>query len=113
MVFVVAGWGWTEVDGERFEWGPGDSMHMPAWAWHRSGNDGEATARYMTFSSEPLLATMGMSVLEDAGHADVRRPCRRRPPVLRGPDRRRPLRPPPAPGGRRAGQRRNGRLHTT
>ncbi|MDQ1664972.1 MAG: gentisate 1,2-dioxygenase [Actinomycetota bacterium] len=71
MVFVVAGWGWTEIDGERIDWGPGDSLHLPAWAWHRSGNDGSETARYLTFSSEPLMDTMGMSVLEDAGDAAV------------------------------------------
>ncbi|MEU4481058.1 cupin domain-containing protein [Micromonospora sp. NPDC023966] len=68
MVLVVAGWGWTEIDGEQIEWGPGDSLHIPAWAWHRSGNDGTTTARYLTFSSEPMLDTMGMSVLDDAGH---------------------------------------------
>ena len=71
MVFVVAGWGWTEIDGERIQWGPGDSLHIPAWAWHRSGNDGSAAARYLTFSSEPMLATMGMSILEDAGHTPL------------------------------------------
>ncbi|MET7398244.1 cupin domain-containing protein [Dactylosporangium sp. NPDC005572] len=68
MVFVVAGWGWTEIDGERVSWGPGDSLHLPAWSWHRSGNDAGETARYLTFSSEPMLHTMGMAVLEDAGH---------------------------------------------
>ena len=68
MVFVVAGRGWTEIDGERIGWGPGDSMHLPAWAWHRSGNDSGEPTRYLTFSSEPMLATMGMSVLEDGGH---------------------------------------------
>jgi gentisate 1,2-dioxygenase len=67
MLFVVAGHGWTEIDGERIEWGPGDSLHLPAWSWHRSGNEGDAVTRYMSFSSEPLLATMGMSVLEDRG----------------------------------------------
>ncbi|MEO3856390.1 cupin domain-containing protein [Acrocarpospora sp. B8E8] len=72
MVLVVAGWGWTEIDGQRVEWGPGDSLHIPAWAWHRTGNDGSATARYLTFSSEPMLATMGMSIVEDAGHAPYR-----------------------------------------
>jgi gentisate 1,2-dioxygenase len=71
MVLVVAGWGWTEIDGQRVDWGPGDSLHLPAWSWHRSGNDGRETARYLTFSSEPLLATMGMSVLEDAGTTPV------------------------------------------
>jgi gentisate 1,2-dioxygenase len=68
MVFVVGGWGWTEIDGVRVAWGPGDSLHIPAWAWHRSGNDGAATARYLTFSSEPMLDTMGMSILEDGEH---------------------------------------------
>jgi gentisate 1,2-dioxygenase len=67
MVLVVAGRGWTEIDGERIEWGPGDSLHLPAWSWHRSGNDSGTTARYLTFSSEPLLETMGMSIIEDAG----------------------------------------------
>jgi gentisate 1,2-dioxygenase len=71
MVLVVAGHGWTEIDGERIEWGPGDSLHLPAWAWHRSGTDSGEVARYMTFSSEPLLETMGMSVIEDAGHTPV------------------------------------------
>lgn len=71
MVLVVAGWGWTEIDGQRIEWGPGDSLHLPAWSWHRSGNDGTQTARYVSFSSEPLLATMGMSVIEDTGHTPV------------------------------------------
>jgi len=71
MVLVVGGWGWTEIDGQRIEWGPGDSLHIPAWSWHRSGSDGAATARYLTFSSEPMLDTMGMSILEDAGHTPV------------------------------------------
>jgi gentisate 1,2-dioxygenase len=67
MLFVVAGHGWTEIDGQRVDWGPGDSLHVPAWAWHRSGNDRDGVARYMSFSSEPMLATMGMSVIEDRG----------------------------------------------
>lgn len=71
MVLCVGGWGWTEIDGERIEWGPGDSLHLPPWAWHRSGNTGDQPARYLTFSSQPMMDTMGLSVLEDAGDADV------------------------------------------
>ena len=112
MVFVVAGWGWTEIDGERIEWGPGDSLHLPAWAWHRSGNDSSETTRYLTFSSEPMLATMGMSVLEDGGHTPYAE-LPPRPPFtdhLDGDD-------PYARRVRRLGRdqraRRSGRLHTS
>ncbi len=107
MVLVVAGRGWTEIDGERIDWGPGDSLHLPAWAWHRSGNDGDVTARYLTFSSEPLLETMGMSIIEDAGHTPIselparpglfRRGQRGRPVCPAGPQ---AARATSAPGGR-------------
>jgi gentisate 1,2-dioxygenase len=41
---------------------------------------GRETLRYLTFSSEPMLDTMGMSILEDAGDTDIaelppRPPC--------------------------------------
>ncbi len=68
MIWGIGGEGWIEIDGERVKIAAGDSVHIPAWAWHRSGNDGEEALRYATFSSEPLLATMGMSILEDRGH---------------------------------------------
>src|SRR5919112_2021428 len=76
MVLVVGGRGWFEIDGEHIDVGPGDSVHLPAWAWHRTGVDPSAAEadgsplRYVTFSSEPMLETMGMSVLEDAGDAE-------------------------------------------
>ena len=70
MMFCVAGEAWTEIDGQRIGWGPGDSLHLPAWSWHRHGNDGRQTARFLTFSSEPMLETMGMAVLEDGGDTD-------------------------------------------
>jgi gentisate 1,2-dioxygenase len=112
MLFVVAGWGWTEIDGQRIEWGPGDSLHLPAWAWHRSGNDGSETARYLSFSSEPLLATMGMSVLEDRGHTPVGdlpgRPAYT--PAVEGAD---PYARRVRRLGREQDKRRSGRLHTS
>lgn len=67
MMFCVGGNGWTEIDGVRINWGPGDSLHLPAWAWHRHGNEGEATARYMSFSSEPFLEILGFATLQDEG----------------------------------------------
>jgi len=112
MLFIVEGAGWTEVDGARHHWKPWDAIHLPAWAWHRHGNEGDRPARFMSYSSEPMLDTFGMSVLEDRGHEDFSKL---------------PPRPPYSPGipgddpysrrlRRLAGEqkkRRNGRIHTS
>jgi len=69
ILFMVEGSGWTEVDGVRYDWKAWDAIHLPAWSWHRHGNDGTKPGRFMSYSSEPTLWTLGMSVIEDAGHA--------------------------------------------
>jgi gentisate 1,2-dioxygenase len=112
MVFVVAGRGWTEIDGQRVEWGPGDSLHLPAWAWHRSGNDGDTTARYLTFSSQPMLETMGMAVIEDAGDTPAAA-LPPRPPFSPGPDGADPYAVRLRRLAREQEARRSGRLHTS
>ena len=53
--------------------GYSDAIHIPAWSWHRSGNDGKKPARFMSYSSEPMLWTLGMSLIEDRGREDVRK----------------------------------------
>lgn len=112
MMLCIAGWAWTEIDGTRVEWGPGDSLHLPAWAWHRHGNEGDSPSRFLSFSCEPLLETMGMAVLQDAGDATVAE-LPPRPSYS-------PSRPGTDPYARRLsrladdqGARRGGRLHTS
>jgi gentisate 1,2-dioxygenase len=111
MMLCVGGWGWTEIDGQRIDWGPGDSLHLPAWAWHRHGNDGGEIGRYVSFSSEPLLETMGMAIVEDAGDTPAPELPPRPPYTAGGGD---------DPYGRRLRRlaadqdaRRHGRLHTS
>jgi gentisate 1,2-dioxygenase len=112
MVLCVAGWGWAEIDGQHIDWGPGDCLHLPLWSWHRFGNSGDGPCRYLTFSAEPLMWTMGYSIYEDAGHT----PVAELPP--------RPVQSPGVPGDdplarrrRRLAdeqqRRRSGRLHTS
>jgi gentisate 1,2-dioxygenase len=111
QLFIVEGSGWSEIDGRRYSWKPWDAIHIPAWSWHRHGNDGAKTARFMSYSSEPMLWTLGLCVLEDRGHEEFRN-----------------LPPPPASSARREGddpyarrlrrvsnelkKRRSGRIHT-
>jgi quercetin dioxygenase-like cupin family protein len=109
-MFVVGGRGWTEVDGMRHEWRPWDALHLPAWAWHRHGNDGSKPARFLSFSSEPLMESLDLALLEEGG-----------PEWMGGPER-------PSPDGagvgddpyarrsrrlaQAAGERAEGRIHT-
>lgn len=67
IMFVVSGTGWTEIDGERIVWRPWDTLHLPAWSWHRHGNEGAADARFVTWSVEPMHEALGMAIMEDAG----------------------------------------------
>jgi gentisate 1,2-dioxygenase len=112
MMFCVAGEAWTEIDGQRIAWGPGDSLHLPAWSWHRHGNDGRSVARFMSFSSEPMLETMGMAIQEEGGDAEAAALAPRPPfaPAIDGDD-------PYAQRLRRLAAdqeaRRSGRLHTS
>jgi mannose-6-phosphate isomerase-like protein (cupin superfamily) len=39
ILFMVEGSGWTEVDGVRYDWKAWDAIHIPAWSWHRHGNE--------------------------------------------------------------------------
>ena len=69
VMVVVAGHGWTEVNGVRYDYRPWDTIYLPAWSWHRQGNDGTNTARYYTFSTEPTAALLGPTQINDAGDA--------------------------------------------
>jgi gentisate 1,2-dioxygenase len=118
MVLVVGGQGWFEIDGERIDVGPGDSVHLPSWAWHRTGVEERAAEgdrsplRYLTFSSEPMMETMGMSVLEDGGHAEFST-LPPRPPVSEGPTGDDPYARRLRRVARQQQERRSGRLHTS
>jgi gentisate 1,2-dioxygenase len=65
ILFVAEGSGWSEIGDQRIEWKPWDALHLPAWTWHRHGNDGDKTARFVSFSSEPLLSSLNLAVLEE------------------------------------------------
>ena len=68
VMLILEGHGWTEVNGVKYEYKPWDTVYLPAWAWHRQGNDGNKTARFMTFSTEPTTSVIGLSVVQDEGH---------------------------------------------
>ena len=66
-MFVTSGRGWTEVNGRRYDWRAWDTVFLPAWAWHRHGNESDSPATYVTFGSEPLAELVGMAIIEEGG----------------------------------------------
>jgi gentisate 1,2-dioxygenase len=79
VMFVESGRGWTEIEGERIPWRSWDTLHIPSWAWHRHGNDGEKPASFHTWSVEPMLETFGVALLEEGGdlpHSELPPPPR-------------------------------------
>jgi gentisate 1,2-dioxygenase len=74
IMFIESGSGWTEIDGQRIDWKPWDTLHLPSWAWHRHGNDGPEPAVFHTWSVQPMLEQFGVAILEEGGdtpHAEL------------------------------------------
>jgi gentisate 1,2-dioxygenase len=71
IMFVESGRGWTEIDGQRIEWRPWDTVYLPGWAWHRHANEQDSPAVYHTWSVEPMLEQFGVAILEEGGDTAV------------------------------------------
>jgi gentisate 1,2-dioxygenase len=57
---VVEGAGFTDIDGVRHEWGPGDFFAIPPRARHAHGNDGPAPAILYSVQDVPMLRALGL-----------------------------------------------------
>lgn len=82
VCFVLEGQGTTAIGANRYAWMRWDALHTPAWSWHRHENTGKSVARLLAITDAPLVHTLGLSRIEDAGDvppepdAEVRAPTR-------------------------------------
>jgi gentisate 1,2-dioxygenase len=61
VYYVVRGNGTTIVDGERFDWGPGDFIAVPPWAVHEHANrSAEREAVLFGVNDFPALKALGL-----------------------------------------------------
>ena len=51
--------GYTVIDGERLEFGPGDLVVTPNWSWHHHGNETKKDIIYLNILDIPIVTTLG------------------------------------------------------
>ena len=61
---VVEGAGFSEIDGVRYEWGPGDFFAVPPRAPHAHANPGDTPAILYSVQDVPLLRALGFYRME-------------------------------------------------
>jgi quercetin dioxygenase-like cupin family protein len=68
LLFVIEGFGWTEIEDKKVEWKAGDAVYIPSWAWHRHGNSSSnESAKYIASENAPQLQNLGVALREEEG----------------------------------------------
>lgn len=65
LMYVMSGRGHSIVEGRRIEWQAGDAVYTPPWCWHRHIADDDCAVTYITATNQPLLASLGQTVMRD------------------------------------------------
>jgi gentisate 1,2-dioxygenase len=61
VYLVIAGQGYSVIDGQRFDWEPGDVFAIPSWACHEHANRSTTTAATLfAFTDAPVIKALGL-----------------------------------------------------
>jgi uncharacterized cupin superfamily protein len=68
-IYIIAGSGYSEVQGERIPWSQGDFIYIPTMQWHTHVNPEDATehALYMGITNKRMLDWLGLDRKVEAG----------------------------------------------
>lgn len=69
-IHILSGEGFSVIDGERFDWHTGSSLHIPFWATHQHVNTGDVTVVYlsaMAWDLDRFLRVARIEQLENCG----------------------------------------------
>jgi gentisate 1,2-dioxygenase len=58
VVHVMTGSGYSLIDGQRYEWEPGDTLHIKQGLWHQHFNTGSEPANFLVGMASRLLEHM-------------------------------------------------------
>ena len=72
---VFEGEGYSIIDGQRFDWSPGDLFVVPSWSWHEFGNDSRQEAILFSIQDNPVIKSLALfreeAYEENDGHQSV------------------------------------------
>ena len=57
---VLDGEGYTDVEGQRFDWSRNDVFTIPGWRWHEHHNTGASGAFLYSVTDEPAMRVLGL-----------------------------------------------------
>jgi gentisate 1,2-dioxygenase len=61
VYLVIAGTGCSVIDGQRFDWEPGDVFAIPSWACHEHANASQTEAAALfAFTDTPVMQALGL-----------------------------------------------------
>jgi gentisate 1,2-dioxygenase len=61
VYLVIAGRGFSVIDGQRFDWEPGDVLVIPSWACHEHANVSHTEAAALfAFTDAPVMHALGL-----------------------------------------------------
>ncbi|WP_043357764.1 cupin domain-containing protein [Cupriavidus basilensis] len=58
--YVIGGSGITVVNGQRFQWGPGDFIAIPPWSWYEHALTSQEPATLFQVNDIPALRALGL-----------------------------------------------------
>lgn len=72
---VVRGSGSSVINGQRFDWSPGDIFCIPTWSWHEHANASKSEGAILfSMNDTPVLQALGLYREESYGNGDDRQP---------------------------------------
>jgi quercetin dioxygenase-like cupin family protein len=65
--YVTEGAGYSEIGVSTVEWGAGDFIYTPPWAWHRHYSTSDVTTKILLIENTPVVDHVGLAQRESAG----------------------------------------------
>ena len=65
VIYVLQGYGYSIIDGIRYDWKAGDFICVPVFAWHRHVNLSDDNMVYVAATTGPFSMGLGVGIYED------------------------------------------------